>query len=134
MMTDQQVLYHCFEKVAESAIDLTPAVYARFIESMPQASQHIGYMDSRMQGRMLDQIYKLLLGESDSGYLEFETKVHKGYGADTGLYRGLLMAIKAAMKDTMAQAWGSETDAAWDRTIDRIIKDIAQVESAPATL
>ena len=76
MATDNEVIHQCLEAVANSHTDIAPAVYASISEKMPGMDQHIGFMDSRMRGRMLDQIYKLLLGDVDKGYLEFEARMH----------------------------------------------------------
>lgn len=130
MNTDQEVIHHCFEEVAKADVDLAPAVYEKFTACAPQASQHISHMDDRMRGRMLDQIYGLLLGDADSDYLEFEARMHRGYGASADLYRGILTAVKAAAQEILAEAWSPETDAAWDRTIERILNDILRLEPA----
>lgn len=127
MSTDQEVIHRCFEEVAKADVDLAPVVYEKFTACAPQASQHISHMDGRMRGRMLDQIYGLLLGDADSDYLEFEAKMHRGYGANADLYRGILTAVKTATKETLTDAWPAEADTAWDRTIERILSDIQQL-------
>lgn len=129
MNTDAEVLNHCFEKLAESDTDVAPLVYRRFTLNMPTANQHIDYMDSRMRGRMLDQVYRLLLDDVDEDYLRFETDMHKGYGADQVLYRGLLTAVKDSVSEVLQDSWTSVEDAAWDRTIENIVSNIARLEA-----
>lgn len=129
MTSDTDTISRCFERVAQSAVDLTPLVYEKFVESMPQAIQRIDYMDDRMRGRMLDQIYKLLLGDVDSGYLAFETDMHRGYGADITLYRGILESVRDAVKGCLQDTWSGEEAAAWDRSIRRITGEIEQLVS-----
>jgi hypothetical protein len=97
---------------------------------MPEANQHLDYLDVRMKGRMLDQVYQLLLDEVDDNYLQFETHMHQGYGANTALYRGLLTAVKDAVKIALADSWSAAEDTAWDATIDRIVSDIERLGSA----
>ena len=76
MQEDREVLHNCFEQLANINTDITAAVYAGLNARMPAANQHMDYMDDRMKGRMLDQVYKLLLGEVDRDYLAFETRRH----------------------------------------------------------
>lgn len=76
MSTDTAVIRCCFEKLAESANEITEEVYKNYTTSMPSVKQHIGYLDSRMKGRMLEQVYRLLLGEADDHYLRFEVHTH----------------------------------------------------------
>ena len=127
MPTDTELLYHCFEELAKIDRDIAAEVYRKFTAAMPEAHQHIGYTDTRMRGRMLDQIYRLLLDDVDEDYLKFETNMHKGYGADTGLYRGLLTAVKDSVSEALEERWTTAHSAAWDRTIERIVGDIAQL-------
>ena len=130
MQEDREVLHNCFEQLANINTDITAAVYAGLNARMPVANQHMDYMDDRMKGRMLDQVYKLLLGEVDPDYLAFETKMHKGYGADTALYRGLLCAVKDAVSDALGERWSADDDCAWDRSIERILSEIGQLEAS----
>ena len=127
MATDNEVIYQCLEAVADSQTDIAPAVYASVSEKMPGMDQHIGFMDSRMRGRMLDQIYKLLLGDVDNGYLEFEARMHQGYGADLAQYRGILDAVKDAVSNVLSDTWSAAEEAAWNRSIDHIVGDISVV-------
>lgn len=129
MNKDSQILSRCFEQLADTDTDIAPAVYARFTTAMPEALQHIGYLDERMKGRMLDQVYQLLLGETDDNYLAFEAKMHKGYGANTALYRGLLSAVRDTVKDALAASWSAQEDAAWDASINRIVGDIERLDA-----
>lgn len=131
MNKDTQTLSRCFEELANADTDIAPAVYARFTATMPEATQHIGYLDERMKGRMLDQVYQLLLGEVDDSYLAFEAKMHKGYGANIALYRGLLSAVRDTVKDALAASWSAEQDMAWDASINRIVGDLERLESVP---
>jgi rubredoxin-NAD+ reductase len=127
MATDNEVIYQCLEAVANSHTDIATTVYASVSEKMPDMNQHIDFMDSRMRGRMLDQIYKLLLGDVDNGYLEFEARMHQGYGADLAQYRGMLEAVKGAVSNVLSDTWSAAEDAAWNRTIEHIVGDISAI-------
>jgi hypothetical protein len=127
MVTDTEIVCQSLERVAEYDTDLVTLVYDKFAEKMPDANQNIGIMDSRMRGRMLDQIYKLLLDDVDPGYLEFEAGMHRGYGADLAHYRGILEALKDSVCSVLSDAWSVDEDAAWNRTIARIVGDISLI-------
>ena len=124
MTSDTAMLHQCFEKLALQNAELTPAIYQRFTATAPESADPISTMDSRMQGRMLDQIYQLLLGEVDDAYLAFETRMHRGYGANPRLYSSLLVAVKDVAKETLAGEWCAADDKAWDRTIARLVAEI----------
>ena len=127
MATDKEVIHQCLEAVANAQTDIAPAIYASISEKMPDMDQHIDFMDSRMKGRMLDQIYKLLLGDVDDGYLEFEARMHRGYGADLVQYQGILAAVKDAVSNVLSDTWSAAEEAAWDRTIEHIVGDISAI-------
>jgi hypothetical protein len=126
METDRLVIRDCLEEVAETDTDLAPAIYARLSRQVPEIDQHIDYLDERMRGRMLDQVYQLLLGELDRDYLAFETRMHEGYGATPEMYRGLLEAVKEEVRHILGQRWSDSRDAAWNCTIDRIVVELTQ--------
>jgi hypothetical protein len=50
VVKDSEVLYSCFEQVADSGEDIAPAIYGKFFQAMPEAEQHISIMDERMRG------------------------------------------------------------------------------------
>ena len=131
MISDTEVIHNCLARLAESDADITDAVYAKFTGAMPEAIQHVEYMDIRMKGRMLDQIFQLLLGDTDEGYLKFETDMHRGYGASLPFYHAMLSAVKESVKDRLGQSWSTRDQAAWDASIERIIEDIDRLHSVP---
>jgi hypothetical protein len=130
MSNDTEVLRQCMEAVAEADVDISPAVYTAVSASMPEANQHMADMDDRMKGRMLDQVYQLLLGETDDEYLQFEARMHRGYGANGALYQGLLTAVKDAVRATLGPNWVAEHEAAWDRSIKKIVDEFGKAEFA----
>lgn len=131
MIANTEIIHNCLAQLAEADTDITGAVYDKFTCAMPEAIQHIDYMDIRMRGRMLDQILRLLLGETDDNYLKFETEMHRGYGANTSLYQALLSAVKETVKDRLAPSWSAREEAAWDTSIKHIIGDIDRLNPSP---
>lgn len=128
MESDTAILHQCFEKLAVQGVDLAPAVYQRFTAIAPESAEHLTIMDERMRGRMLDQVYQLLLDEVDDNYLAFETHMHRGYGANPQLYRSLLTAVKDATKNTLGADWSATDESAWNRSIDRLVGEIEALD------
>lgn len=125
-----QTISQCFEKLAEKNIDISESVYQTYIQNMPDVNEHIDVLDTRMKGRMLDQIYRLLLDDVDKDYLEFEARTHRCYGATLERYEGLLSAVKQIFKDQLRDDWHSTDEKAWDTSIKRILADIKGYESS----
>ena len=132
MTAEKQIIRDCFEQVVELNTDITSAVYEKFVSVMPEVNQHIDYLDDRMKGRMLDQVYQLLMGDVDDNYLKFETHMHQGYGANDSFYRGILNAVKDAVSEVLADNWSQKEEAAWAVSIDRILGEINSLSQQPA--
>lgn len=124
MHNDTQILRECMASVE---IDITPDVYTTFFATAPEAREHMGIVDERMRGRMLDQVYQLLLGETDGEYLAFETRTHRSYGANPDMYRALFGAVRDTVKDALGDNWTTREQDAWNRSIDRIVDEIERV-------
>ena len=108
---------------------ISQEVYERFSKEMPESNARIEHMDNNMKGRMLEQIFKLLLDETEEGYLDFETQMHKSYGANVALYSALLLAIKETVRDVTGKSWSEEKEMAWNGVIEKIVNDIERLAS-----
>lgn len=131
MGDETDTLYQCLEDVAAAHTDITEAVYERLERTTPSISQHISHMDANMKGRMLDQVYQLLLGEANSVYLAFETNMHAGYGADLVMYRGVLEAVRDEVAAILGETWTVQRESAWNDAIERVAHDIEQLLTKP---
>ncbi len=127
MDSNTSLLNQCFEQLANTNIDITKAVYENYISRMPEVAEHIAGLDERMMGRMLDQIYRLLLDGVDDDYLTFEVSTHQSYGATPERYTGLLIAVKDSVKEVLSDRWTSAEESAWDQSIKKIVSEIERV-------
>ena len=127
MQAEFDILRNCFERVAEAGVDITPQVFQEFEAATPDVSQHIGMMDAYMRGRMLEQVIKLLMGETEDGYLAFEVRTHQGYGANDAFYLSLFESVKQVVQEMSGGSWTEREDAAWDSTIERIVGEIGEL-------
>jgi len=130
MNSNVSVISRCFEKLAEMNVDMTASIYSAYLSAMPEVTEHIEYLDDRMKGRMLDQVYRLLLDDVDNDYLSFEARTHRCYGATVARYKGLLNAVKTTFKEQLGASWTAEDEQAWDASISRILTDIERVNLA----
>jgi hypothetical protein len=130
VQAESRILRNCFERVAEAGVDITPQVFREFEAATPGVGQHIAMMDPYMRGRMLEQVIKLLMGETEDGYLAFEVRTHHGYGANDAFYRSLLEAVKQVVRELSGGSWTEHEDAAWDSTIERIVGEIGELGAA----
>lgn len=118
-----------FERLAETGIDINEAVYEHFLSRSTVAAEHMASVDERMRGRMLEQVMLLLMGDTEQQYLEFETRMHRSYGAEPGLYLKLFTAVKSAVKGALADDWGEADEVAFYETIQRLMCNIRVLEN-----
>jgi len=129
MNTDTALILQCFETLAEKGTDITAAVYSHYTSSNPEVMMHIGYIDESMKGRMLEQLYRLLLKEVDQHYLSFEVRTHADYGATTPLYGGLLNAVMHTVRALLGKEWTEVVEKAWTFRVKEILDDIQSIEN-----
>lgn len=127
MDSNTSLLNQCFEQLANKNVDITKAVYKSYISRMPDVAEHIAALDERMMGRMLDQVYRLLLEDVDDDYLTFEVSTHQNYGATPERYSGLLIAVKDSVKEVLSECWTNAEERAWDKSIKRVVSEIGRV-------
>ncbi len=127
-MNELEVVVNTLEQVAERDVDLTPLIYDEFFESCRDAFPLMGHSDQYMRGRMVAQIFEVIMDDSlhgDGGYLGWEVNAHlKDYGVKEEMYNAFLASIKHAVKVTIDDLWQKEHDMAWDTRIEQILTAI----------
>jgi len=118
-----------FERLAETGADINNTVYDHFLSQSPVAAEHMASVDERMRGRMLEQVILLLMGDTEKQYLEFETRMHRSYGAEPELYLKLFSAVKNAVKAALVDDWCKEDEVAFNETIQRLMCNIRVLEN-----
>lgn len=130
MSQHSEVLKQSLEQLAETELDITLPVYQRFEAVAPDACRHLAVMDERMRGRMLEQVINLLMGETEDEYLDFETRMHRGYGASPALYRDLFQSVKHVVREELGNCWSAQQEVAWDDSIDHTLAAIEHAYSS----
>lgn len=124
------------EACAERDLDLTDSVYDTFFANCPDAVPLMGHSDIHMRGRMLTQVFELLLdptmGASDS-YLAWEIGNHvDAYGVVVAMYPPFFDAVAAAVRGALGEHWQSDDEAAWQERLAALNNDIEAFANAHA--
>ncbi len=139
--SDFDLMDASLDGVAEKGFDITEDVYAAFFEKRPDARQYFKFedIDPQGQGRMLTELLELLQDQA-RGRLHVRSSVrtiaadHLSYGvAALDLYTDFIEALRTTLRDSAGEAWTPETDAAWRRQAERLVKTIGRLPAkAPA--
>jgi hemoglobin-like flavoprotein len=131
-MTDsnaQPLILDSFERAADSAADITMAVYERYFARCPESRALMRHVDRHMQGRMMTEVLELLMMEDPHAvrdYLAFETRSHASYGVERYMYANLLQSVRDAVQAALGAQWNVAYASAWS---DRLSKLLAEIEA-----
>jgi len=117
-------LLDSLELAAAKAGDIAPAVYERYFERCPDSRTIMIHTDSYMRGRMLDEVFRLLMSgdvEEEREYLEFETTNHRAYGAAPHMYENVLLAVRDVVTDVLGSEFSAEMDVAWKQRVQELL-------------
>jgi len=130
-MSYQEGVDRSLELCAERDIDISARVYEIFFARCPEAVDLMGHSDDLMRGRMMEQVFKLLLEEeNDQEYLNWEIYNHIiGYQVDKSMYADFFVAVKDAIKTELGDAWTDAQAKAWDGKIAQLTKGIDLAEA-----
>jgi hemoglobin-like flavoprotein len=123
-MVDIEIITETLEVCAEQSGDITSSVYDRFFEGNDEAFNVMGHSDDYMRGRMMEQVYKLLMSDEqlqDDGYVKWELANHTSYGVESNMYEAFLFALRDIVRDSVGAAWTADSNAAWDARINKIL-------------
>ena len=124
----EDLVYTSFEIVAEKAGDIAPAVYKKYFARCPGSEELMTHIDDIVRGRMLDEVYRLMMNETydeEESYLNFEVKNHKlAYSVQPHMYENLLAALKEVIAESLGNDWNDSFEQAWQSRIDLLLKEI----------
>ena len=117
-----------FEMAAEIGGDLAPAIYANYFARCPGSQALMSHIDDIVRGKMLEEVYRLLMlsdYSGEQGYLNFEMKNHKlAYSVEAHMYGNLLAAILYTVRDAIGDQWQPSFEAAWQQRINDLTLEI----------
>ena len=116
------------ELAGEAAGDIVPEVFSRYYAACPEAADLMSHMDQHMQGRMLEEVLRLIMTEDyseDDVYLNYEVTNHRlSYGVQNRMYPALLAALRDTVRAALGQGWTAAFAAAWDQRIQALLAEI----------
>jgi hypothetical protein len=129
-----QLISTSLETCAELEGDITEKVYAQFFTTCEAALPLMDHSDQYMKGRMLAQVFELLLDDDhlgEGGYLRWEVNNHLlAYGVDVVMYRSFLDALCDVVKKSLGTTWTVALARAWATKIDQLLAEIYSEASA----
>ena len=130
MSVEQELIERALECAAEDDSKLNERIYKNFYDAMPDAQQLMSQVDEGVRGKMMAEIYRLLLADdvatSDSDYLVFETKTHaNSYFVRPEMYRLLSDVLLQTLRLSAARVWGPAVEAAVSRRLNAMTTAIS---------
>lgn len=127
-MADEDGVYRSLELAAETVGDIVPTVFERYYRDCPDAAELMSHMDQHMQGRMLDEVLRLVMTENyadDDVYLNYEVKNHRlSYGVQNSMYPALFAAVQGTVRDAVGARWSEEFESAWQHRLQSLLAEI----------
>ena len=122
MSVEQELIERVLECAAEDDPRLNETIYKNFYEAMPDAEQLLSHVDEGTRGKMIAEIYRLLLAEdvaaSDGDYLMFETKTHaNSYFVLPEMYNVLSDVFLQTLRLSAAREWSPTVEAVVSRRL-----------------
>ena len=129
MSVEQELIERALECAAADDPKLNERIYKNFYDAMPDAEQLMSHVDEGVRGKMMAEIYRLLLTKdvaaSDSEYLVFETKTHaNSYFVQPEMYRLLSDVLLQTLRLSAARVWGPAVEASVSRRLNAMMTAI----------
>ena len=122
-------------QVSDISGDITKNIYADYFRRCAGSESLMQYIEDRERGRMMTEVFRLLLEEDLHGqfdYLCFETKTHIAYGVEPIMYDNLFSAVFSTVKNLLGTHWLPEFEAAWKQRIGDLSQAIRAAQAVNA--
>ena len=117
-----------FEYVSE---DLNQHIIERYHELCPDAAGLMSHMDEHMCGRMLEEVFLLVLGSEDfESWIDFELTNHESYGVRLEMYTHLFQALLDVIRGHLQADWTPAWQSAWEARIEYLLSVINRRNAA----
>jgi len=122
------LVMNSFELTAESAGDITDAVYTRYFADCPESEELMQHLDQGVRGKMIQEVMPLIMVDDyadEQDYLNFEVKFHRtSYHVEAHMYAKLLNALKATVQSSLKDDWTNQFEQAWSARINKLNSEI----------
>ena len=92
------------------------------------ADRILSHIDDLVRGKMMEEVMRVLMVDDykdEQSYLNFEVNNHAlAYSVEPHMYKNLLDAVKAVVKETIADQWTDDFEKAWDDRIAALSHEI----------
>ncbi len=121
------------ERVAASDSNFDQRCFERFFQMSEEGESLMIHMDHIHRGKMMAEIYRLLLAEKledEADYLNWEAKNHEtAYFVPKNLYPMFMKALQALVADTLGGALSSAESDAFNARCNQIALEIQSRDS-----
>ncbi len=129
------LIVQSLEIAAENG-DITEQIYQRYYEKSPESAELMLYVDDNVKGKMMDEIYRLLMVEDyaqESAYLNWEVDNHEmAYSVLPHMYRDLFDAIYETLEAGLGDNWTDAYVTAWHERLGSLRQEVlARFSKAP---
>jgi len=122
-------------QVSDISGDITKDIYSDYFKRCTGSETLMQFIEDRERGRMMTEVFRLLLEEDLQGqfdYLCFETKTHIAYGVEPVMYDNLFSAVFATVKTLLGSHWLPEFEAAWKQRISALSQAVHAAQAVNA--
>lgn len=116
------------EQLIEAGGDLGQDCFERFFQRSPEGRELMEHMDDVHRGKMMAEIYRLLLTPdlaTETDYLNWESKNHQtAYFVPKALYPIFMEALMESISATLGTDWTGSVADAFQAQCDRIVSEI----------
>ena len=126
----EDLVYRSFELAAERAGDISPSVYEKYFARCPASEGLMSHIDELVRGKMMDEVYKLLMTEDyaeEENYLNWEVKNHQfAYSVEPQMYDTLFNALVETIRESLGDDWNADFEDAWRERTEALLQEIHQ--------
>jgi len=130
----QAIIESSLEQLIETGGDLGQDCFARFFERSEEGRGLMEHMDDVHRGKMMAEIYRLLLTpdlSTETDYLNWESKNHQtAYFVPKSLYPVFMDALIESISASLGADWTQTVAEAFQVQCDRIVQEIQTRYSA----
>ena len=127
-MSTQDLIISSLEIAAERSGDITSVVYDLYYQNSPGSQELMAHIDHLVQGRMMEEVMRLLMVEDTSvedQYLTFEMKTHEeAYNVVESMYGSLLEAVWQIVREAVGEDWNENYENAWRERVTLLLDEI----------
>ena len=118
-------------QIADTHGDIGALCFEKFYQASEEARQLMSHMDDIHRSKMMNEIYRLLMLEDlaeDETYIAWEARTHQHvfFVPDVAMFEVLMLAVRDAAREVLADDWNGELESAWTKQCTDIAGEFAR--------